>query len=133
MGSKIIVCRQCGKLFQSLGSGNCPVCVEEMDKAFVLVKEYLYDHQDATVIDVVNDTGVSEKYVLSFLKEGRIDVDSAGEMLSCEDCGRPITSGRFCSKCRDKLANMLSGAVIKEKKGPEISVQAKMHTRYGRN
>ncbi len=134
----MILCRQCGKLFQSLGSIYCPVCVEEMDKAFKVVKDYLYDHQDANIVDVVNDTGVPEKYVLSFLKEGRLNVESSdGMLLKCEDCGSPIPSGRYCMNCRNKLANTLESVVStpakKDQNSPNSRVLAKMHSKYGRD
>ena len=134
---KVMMCKQCGKLFQSLGSSNCPVCVEEMDKAFKVVKEYLYDHEDATVLNVVKDTGVPEKYVLSFLKEGRLDIENSAEILKCEDCGKAITSGRYCISCRNKLANALENAIgftaAKDKSGSDMRMQARMHSRYGRD
>lgn len=137
MSPKIIVCKQCGKLFQTLGSSNCPACVEEMDKAFKTVKDYLFDHRDATVVDVVTDTGVPEKYVLSFLKEGRLNVENSEDMLKCEDCGRPISSGRYCIDCRNRLANVLSSTIsateVKAKTSPDARVLGKMHSRYGRH
>ena len=138
MGSKVATCKQCGKLFQTIGSVYCSVCVVEMDEAFKIVKDYLYDHRDATVVDVIKGTGVSEKYVLSFLKEGRLDIESSDEyMLKCEDCSKPIPSGRYCLNCRNKLANVLERSVsttlTKEKDTPDTRVLAKMHSRYGRD
>ena len=35
-----------------------------------------------------------------------------------QDCGRPISSGRYCSDCREKLANVLSSAVEEKKSIP---------------
>jgi hypothetical protein len=104
-----------------------------MDKAFMAVKEYLYIHDNATITDIVEDTGVAEKYVLFFLKEGRLDIESMEDVLKCEDCGQPIPCGRYCSICRDKLASALSSVVTKEKSNPDWTKQAKMHARYGRD
>jgi hypothetical protein len=133
MSPKVLSCNVCGRLFQSLGPGYCPICAEAMDKAFAAVKEYLYMHEDATVVDIIKDAGVAEKYVLDFLKEGRLNIGSAQDILKCEDCGRPIPSGRYCDGCRDKLASALSSVVTKEKNGPKQAMQVKMHARYGRD
>lgn len=133
MSLKVMSCKMCGRLFQSYGVGNCPACADEMDKAFVKIKEYLYEHENATIVDVVEGTGVAEKFVLQFLKEGRLSIEGAEDSLKCEDCGRSISSGRFCSDCREKLANVLSSVVEEPKKSvPKPSTQAKMHGRYGR-
>jgi Zn finger protein HypA/HybF involved in hydrogenase expression len=104
-----------------------------MEKAFKTVKEYLYKHEEATILDIVKDTGIAEKYVLDFLKEGRLNIEGSEDVLRCEDCGQPISSGRYCSVCRDKLASALSGVVKKENNSPGWTVQAKMHARYGRD
>lgn len=133
MSVKVLSCKICGRLFQSYGIGCCPGCADEMDKAFVKIKEYLYEHENATIVDIVEGTGISEKYVLQFLKEGRLSIEGAEDALRCEDCGRPISSGRYCSDCREKLANVLSSAVEGKKKSmPPISTKAKMHGKYGR-
>jgi predicted amidophosphoribosyltransferase len=132
MSLKVMSCKICGRLFQSYGSGCCPECADEMDKAFVKIKEYIYEHENATIVDVVEGTGIAEKYVLQFLKEGRLSIDNAEDVLSCEDCGRPISSGRYCSNCRDKLANVLSSVVEDKKSILKPSTQARMHAKYGR-
>jgi len=126
----------CGRLFQSFGSSNCPECAEELDKAFIKIKEYIYDHEKATIVDVVEATGVPEKFVLQCLKEGRLIIEGA-EILKCENCGCSISSGRYCDYCRDKLADVLS-SVVENKKKSDVAPKksrtlAKMHGRYGRN
>ncbi len=135
MRPKVLLCKQCGRLFQSVGASYCPECADEMEKAFITVKEYIYDNENATLLDIVENTGVPEKHVLYFLKEGRLNIDNTDEVLNCEDCGRPISSGRFCSVCREKLASALGSisAAAKGNKNPETTVRAKMHSRYGRD
>ena len=110
MGSNVRQCRQCGKLFQSFGAGICPECAEELDRSFRVVKDYLYDHPDANVFEITKETGVAEKMVLSFLKEGRLSINTGENMLQCEKCGKPISEGRFCNECRSMLENALSSA-----------------------
>lgn len=133
MSSNVKQCRQCGKLFQSLGSGMCPDCVEEVDRCFKVVKNYLYDHPDANVFEIARDTGVGEKMVLSFLKEGRLSINATEGILLCEKCGIPISAGRFCSKCQNMLASALSSAYKPESEKREegrIPTSGRMHVNY---
>ena len=135
MSAKVLLCKECGRLFQSMGASYCPECVDNLDKAFITVKEYIYENENATLVDIVDNTGVPEKHVLYFLKEGRLNIDNTDEALNCEDCGRPIPNGRYCSNCREKLANAFSSvsAVAKTPIKPDVKVSAKMHSRYGRD
>jgi len=133
MSQRVMSCKICGRLFQSFGPSYCPVCADEMDKAFATIKEYLYTHENATILDIVDGTGVAEKFVLQFLKEGRLNIESTENVLECEDCGRPIPSGRYCGSCREKLANALGNAIDMEKSSSQSRGQAKMHARYGRD
>jgi flagellar operon protein (TIGR03826 family) len=134
MGTNVKQCRQCGRLFQSFGSNICPVCAEELDRYYLIVKDYLYDHPDANLFDIVRETGVPEKIVLGFLREGRLSVDIEGAMLECEECGAPIASGRFCPKCQGKLEKMLNiSHKPEETPKPETrkaSPSGRMHVRH---
>ena len=111
MGSDVKQCRQCGILFQSLGSNICPGCAEEMDRYFHTVKNYLYDHPEANVFDIARDTGVAENLILRFLREGLLAVSVADGTLTCDECGEAITGGRYCKVCERKLENVLIGAI----------------------
>ncbi len=33
--------------------------------------------------------------------------------LTCENCGEPITTGRYCAKCKAQLATGLGAAIAK--------------------
>jgi|AGTN01.2.fsa_nt_gi hypothetical protein len=136
MGSNVKQCSQCRKLFQStFGSGVCPECTEEMDRYFNAVKDYLYNHPNANVIDIAKDTGIAEKTVLNFLREGRLSINGAEGVFECDKCGAPITHGRFCSACQSKLEGILGSAcrpsaIKSEDKGKNPS-PAKMHISFG--
>lgn len=99
------VCTFCGRLFQSTGPNICPECSVKLDEDFVRVREYLYDNPgNVDVLDIVNNTGVSEKAVLRLIKDGRLArKDSEGNsLLRCAICGAPISSGRLCRQCMDE-------------------------------
>ncbi|MGE5495279.1 MAG: hypothetical protein ACM3S4_08290 [Burkholderiales bacterium] len=134
--SKVRQCRQCGKLFTSLGSDTCPACAEEMDEYFRKVKNYLYDHPEANVTDISEGAQVPEKLVLRFLKEGRLSVDESVCALECERCGAPISAGRYCKKCQGALQSAFKRVIPEqparqaEKEVPSRAGRAKMHFDY---
>ena len=114
MSSRVMQCKQCSRIFQSYGPNICPVCAEELDKSFQKVKNYLFEHPQANVIDICNGTDVSEKTVLYFLKEGRLAVDGMS-FLECDRCGEPISKGRFCSRCQAMFEKELDRVATKPK------------------
>ena len=52
--------------------------------------------------EVVENTGVPEKVILYYLKEGRLSMVNATGLLRCEQCGATINFGRLCEKCQNK-------------------------------
>jgi flagellar operon protein (TIGR03826 family) len=101
MSTDVRQCRECGRIFNTLGSDTCPACAEELDESFRKVKNYLYDHPTANVVEISKGTEVPEKTVLHFLKEGRLSIDESTCSLECERCGAPISGGRFCKSCQN--------------------------------
>ncbi len=88
MDSQVRQCRQCRKLFQSAHSVFCTECLEETEAAFEKIKNYLYENPAANVVEISQKTGVPEKVILDFLKEGRLTIDENNGLLLCEQCGR---------------------------------------------
>ena len=125
-------CKQCGRLFESFGAHICPRCTEDLEESYNKVKDYVYDHPDANVFDVSKETGVPEKTVLEFLREGRLSMSTAD--LECEECGKPITTGKLCSECKNKLENVLMSAYKPPKKedsdNGKSSPSGRMHIDY---
>jgi flagellar operon protein (TIGR03826 family) len=95
-------CRRCGKVFQYTGNNICISCIQKEDEDFKTVKEYLKAHSGSTSIDLSENTGVDIKTIDRFIRAGLLDSEeyelAEGE-LECENCGRPIKSGRFCEPC----------------------------------
>jgi len=55
---------------------------------------------------------VSVKQIKQWVKEERLILSEASlDGVLCEHCGRPITSGRFCDKCKAAMANNLRSAL----------------------
>lgn len=96
-------CKRCNRIFQYNGSKYCPNCMIELDKMFVIVRDYLYDHPEANVVQTSEATGVDEDIILEFLKQGRLELSRPSLAYVCERCGRPITTGRYCQNCINTL------------------------------
>ena len=106
----IIQCQFCKKPFQSIGRRICPDCLEQIDKDFLVVRDYIYNNKRADIDTVTEETGVTKQIILHLLKEGRLtlgDDTEGGGVLFCEACRKPITSGKLCKDCKDKVANTM--------------------------
>ncbi len=132
MDSQVRQCRQCRKLFQSAHSVFCTECLEETEAAFEKIKNYLYENPAANVVEISQKTGVPEKVILDFLKEGRLTIDENNGLLLCEQCGRSISTGRLCAACSRRLEHELKSAYVppSAKKVKERKGLGKMHVDY---
>lgn len=103
-------CRVCGRIFQAYGSNVCNNCTEEMDKAFIKVRDYIYKHPNADILEITKKTEVPEKWILDFLKEERLELQNVSMVLTCEQCGKPVITGRFCKACISDLSKVISSS-----------------------
>ena len=105
-------CPRCKKFFQYIsGAPICHECKAQEEKDFTRVKEYLRDNPKAALADVADELKISIERITKFLKEGRLEVaPTSGIKLECEQCGGPITGGRFCKNCATQLENDLKGS-----------------------
>ena len=110
----IIQCTFCKKPFQSLGRKICGSCLEQMDKDFITVRDYIYEHKQTNMDTVSEETGVAKQIILYLLKEGRLILDDdsgGGGVLFCESCKKPINSGRLCKECKDKVSTTMQKSI----------------------
>ena len=110
----IIQCSMCKKPFQSLGGKICVNCLERIDKDFIVVRDYIYEHKHADIDTVSEETEVPKNIILHLLKEGRLVIDDptgAGGLLLCEACKKPINTGRLCKECKDKVASTMQKSI----------------------
>ena len=127
-------CKGCNKVFQHIsGPTLCPACKKALEDKFVKVKEYVYENRGASVLQVSEEMGVSVKQIKQWSREERLVLSDATEAeITCERCGVAICSGRFCEKCKNKMANSFSATIAKpaasvgdDKKGDKAA--KKMH------
>ena len=106
-------CKGCGRLFNYMsGPSLCPVCREEMEKKFEQVKAYIYDNPKASMATVAEENEVSMKQIKQWIREERLILSEATvDGVTCEHCGVPIRSGKYCDKCKKNMANVLNSAL----------------------
>jgi len=115
-------CKLCRAPFFSYGSRLCPECEGQVDKDFITVRDFIYDHpQHSGIEDIAAATGVSEKTIIYLLEEERIMASGAlasSVGLSCSICGKSISAGTICESCKTSLAKDLGAAAsaLSEKK-----------------
>jgi hypothetical protein len=79
--------------------------MEIEENEFQQVKQYLWDNPGANASEVTEATGIDEKKVMRYLREGRLQLvpGQSAIMLNCEWCETIIYSGRFCDKCAKEI------------------------------
>ena len=97
-----------------------------MDDDFKKIKEYLYASPNATIAEVVEETGVEEATVFFMLKEGRLEMRSASGFLTCRHCGEPISSGTICDRCAEKLSSAFESVLEKNRPVKKDSIEDSM-------
>jgi len=110
----IIQCTFCKKPFQTLGRKICNECLEQIDKDFIVVRDYIYENKHSDMDTIAEETGVSKQIILYLLKEGRLILDDdagGGGLLFCEVCRKPISSGRMCKDCKGKVASTMQRSI----------------------
>jgi len=106
-------CKSCNRLFQYIGGPPlCPACRDELENKFQEVKEFIYQNRGSSIADVAEATGVSTKQIKQWIREDRLVLSEAtADGITCEHCGVPICSGRFCEKCKNQMASGFSATI----------------------
>ena len=76
---------------------------------FIKVRDYIYQHPDASIKEISEKTEVDEKIILDFLKEERLSLRTADGLLRCQQCGKPIEKGSYCQGYSAKTQGVAGG------------------------
>ena len=101
-------CRSCRCIFNYVtGPVTCPACREKLEKKFQEVKEYIRENKGVGIPAVAEACEVDAGQIRQWLREERLELsEDSAVFLTCDNCGQPIRSGRFCEKC---TLNMTKG------------------------
>jgi hypothetical protein len=89
-----------------------------MDESFIKVRDFLDENPGAGVDTVVEKTDVPKRIITLLLKEGRLIMATGNGTvgtLHCELCKKPISTGRMCERCKDKLATTMQESITGSK------------------
>ena len=70
-------CKGCGKLFSFLPRGLCADCIDLREEQFHTVREWLRDNPGASTMGACQATGVEERLIAEFIREGRLQFAGA--------------------------------------------------------
>lgn len=125
-------CLRCGNMFLYSGIGKCICenCKKEDEEEFQSVKNYIYEHPMATIMEVSGETGVRVIRIKSYLRDGRLIIsDNSPIFINCEVCGTSIKYGRLCRSCADTMTSEMKNAMkvdeyqIGEKPSPTTRIR----------
>ena len=104
-------CKNCGRLFNYMGGQPiCASCKQKLEDKFVKVKDYIRQHELASMKEISEENEVSVKQLRQWVREERLTFSSKSPVgIECENCGAMIRTGRFCEKCKNNMANDFKG------------------------
>ncbi|WP_017470762.1 TIGR03826 family flagellar region protein [Amphibacillus jilinensis] len=103
-------CVNCGKLFVRLSRPVCQDCYKEEEEKFQIVYEFMKkrENRQATVLEIVEGTGVEEELIIKFVRENRLRASQFPNLTyPCDRCGQQIKEGKLCSDCSTDLSKDL--------------------------
>lgn len=107
---KLANCPKCGELFMKGIRTVCQACYEEEEEQYETVYAFIRNkkNRSATMNEICEKTGVAEKTINRFVKEGRIRIaDFPNLTYPCDSCGKPIREGKLCRDCRGNFQKSL--------------------------
>ncbi len=127
-------CPNCDKLFVKNALRDvCDDCFKEEEKQFETVYTFIRkrENRTATMVQVVEGTGVSEKLIIKFIKKGRLQLSKfPGLTYPCEKCATPIREGKLCTSCQTKLRSQIDSLKKEQERLEEIEKRERTVTYF---
>ena len=104
---KLKNCANCGKMFVAMRTETlcreCKIIEEEKERE---VLDYVRDHQGASIPEVTEAMGVTEKFIKNMINKGMFaNIQRQNMTYPCAACGKPIKHDTYCTDCLAKLRN----------------------------
>ena len=107
--------------------------MRKLEEKFQEVKDYIEDNPRADMREISEKCDVSTRQIEQWIRDERLVIaDDSPIGITCERCGASIKSGRFCERCKNKMANNLgsmygeSNAAVEHMEKRLSSADAKM-------
>lgn len=111
-------CTICGKLFLKDHTDYCLDCYKEMEQEFKIVSGFLKveGNRFASIKEVGRLTGVQEKRIADFIRDGRIYVEDFPNLgYDCAHCGTMIQRQMLCNNCFEEFTSEVDKTMKAEK------------------
>ena len=126
---ELMNCRKCGKMFQRVGGPPlCSECRKELEDKFTEVKKYVKENPQSNINKISADNDVPVPQINQWIREESLSfTEDSVVTLSCEKCGAPIRTGRFCQNCKSTMITKMEGSTPNaEKKAVKKKEEARM-------
>ena len=89
------------------------------EELFQKVKKYISDNRSVNITKVSEECEVELQQLQQWVREERLEFSTPSAAgITCEKCGTPILTGRFCDNCKASMVNTLS-SVLPQKEAPK--------------
>lgn len=106
---KLNYCPVCGKLYAVNAAKMCERCLQKEDEKIILAAEYLENHPNATLAEIMEVTKIHKNTIIRMAKSGMLGEEFEDAITHpCRRCGAPITRGDFCPRCAALLSGTLN-------------------------
>ncbi len=124
-------CKKCGALFNYSGYPICPKCNKEMEDKFVDVRNYLRENPNSNIAMVSDAVEVPVQQIKKWIREERLTfTKESGVVISCENCGGPIMTGRYCNACKKTMTNKFEGLYVESPQEKKSKADANARMRF---
>ncbi|MEH7444575.1 TIGR03826 family flagellar region protein [Bacillus sp. JJ1122] len=100
-------CPECGEIYiKSKFRDVCEKCWREGEAAYDTVYKFMRKRENraATMLQVVEATGVPEALILKFIKNGKLQITQFPNLgYPCDKCGKIIRTGKLCEGCASEI------------------------------
>lgn len=118
-------CPDCGEIFvKNKFRDICEKCWKAEQAAYDIVSKYMRKRENraATMLQVVEVTGVPEELILKFIKTGKLQVTNFPNLgYPCDKCGTIIREGRLCGSCVGEIKADLKIVEHEEQRKKELA------------
>ncbi|WP_033544151.1 flagellar protein [Planococcus sp. CAU13] len=111
-------CTICGKLYLKDHTDYCLDCYKEMEREYKVISNFLKveENRFASIEEVSAFTGVPEKRIAEFIRDGRIYVEDYPNLgYGCAHCGTLIKRQMLCASCFEDFTAEVNKTLKAEK------------------